>query len=131
MADWFAERTGIAVQLDASFNGRLSDECETQLFRIAQEALTNALRHSHARVVKLGLATDGDRLRLEIRDDGCGFDPTRRRTTALGLLSMEERALALGGRLEVTSVPDEGTAVVLDCPIVERPAAGYTRASDV
>jgi PAS domain S-box-containing protein len=102
---------------------RLDEAAEVTVYRIAQEALTNALRHAQARVVKLALATDGTRLRLEIRDDGCGFDPAHRRTTALGLLSMEERALALGGRLEVSSVPDQGTAVVLDCPLVQRAAA--------
>ncbi len=99
---------------------RLDEAAEVAIYRIAQEALTNALRHARARVVKLGLAANGTRLRLEIRDDGCGFDPSRRRTTALGLLSMEERALALGGRLDVASVPGEGTAVTLDCPMLER-----------
>jgi two-component system NarL family sensor kinase len=99
---------------------RLDEAAEVTVYRIAQEALTNALRHARARMVRLGLVANGSRLRLEIRDDGCGFDPGRRRTTALGLLSMEERALALGGRLAVTSVPGEGTAVILDCPLFER-----------
>jgi PAS domain S-box-containing protein len=102
---------------------RLDEAAEVTVYRIAQEALTNALRHAQARVVTLGLATDGTRLRLEIRDDGCGFDPAHRRTTALGLLSMEERALALGGRLEVSSVPAQGTTVILDCPLMQRAAA--------
>jgi PAS domain S-box-containing protein len=99
---------------------RLDETSEVTIYRIAQEALTNALRHARARTVKLELTTDGFRLRLEVRDDGCGFDPSSRRTTALGLLSMEERALALGGRLSVTSSPDAGTAIVLDCPVRER-----------
>jgi PAS domain S-box-containing protein len=102
---------------------RLEEAAEVGVYRIAQEALTNALRHGRARVVELRLAPDGVRLRLEVRDDGCGFDPSRRRTTALGLLSMEERALALGGRLEVTSVPGEGTTIVLDCPLAARSRA--------
>ncbi len=99
---------------------RLAEAAEVTVYRIAQEALTNALRHARARMVTLVLAAEAGRLRLEIRDDGCGFDPSRRRTTALGLLSMEERALALGGRLEVTSVPERGTTIVLDCPLVAR-----------
>lgn len=102
---------------------RLEEAAEVGVYRIAQEALTNALRHARARTVRLQLATDGARLRLEVRDDGCGFDPSRRRTTALGLLSMEERALALGGRLEVTSVPGTGTTIVLDCPLAARSRA--------
>ena len=93
---------------------RLEETAEVTVYRIAQEALANALRHAHARTVTLELATDQGRLRLEVRDDGCGFDPAHRRTTALELLSMEERALALGGRLAVTSVPSEGTTIVLE-----------------
>lgn len=102
---------------------RLEEAAEVGVYRIAQEALTNALRHAHAKTVRLQLMAEGARLRLEVRDDGCGFDPSRRRTTALGLLSMEERALALGGRLEVTSVPGAGTTIVLDCPLAARSAS--------
>jgi signal transduction histidine kinase len=102
---------------------RLDEGTEVTVYRIAQEALANALRHAHARTVELDLGTTADRLRLEVRDDGCGFDPARRRTTALGLLSMEERALALGGTLEVVSRPAEGTTIVLDCPLAARPRA--------
>jgi signal transduction histidine kinase len=83
--------------------------------------LTNALRHAAARTVRVELSTAAARLHLEVCDDGCGFAPGHRRATALGLLSMEERALALGGRLDVMSVPGQGTTVVLDCPIA--PAA--------
>ncbi len=102
---------------------RLAEALEVTVYRIAQEALTNALRHAQARTIRLELATRLGRLRLEIRDDGCGFDPSRRRTTALGLLSMEERALALGGRLTVTSLPGQGTTIVLECPLLERAPA--------
>ena len=101
---------------------RLEETAEVTVYRIAQEALTNALRHARARSVRLELAATAGRLRLEVRDDGCGFDPSRRRTTALGLLSMEERALALGGRLAVTSSAD-GTTIVLDCPLLARATA--------
>jgi PAS domain S-box-containing protein len=100
---------------------RLDEVAEVTVYRIAQEALTNALRHAAARTVRVELSTATARLHLEVCDDGCGFDPGHRRATALGLLSMEERALALGGRLDVRSVPDQGTTVVLDCPIA--PAA--------
>jgi PAS domain-containing protein len=63
---------------------RLAEALEVTVYRIAQEALTNALRHAQARSIRLELATRLGRLRLEVRDDGCGFDPSRRRTTALG-----------------------------------------------
>jgi len=52
-----------------------------------------------------------------VRDDGCGFDPADRHEQALGLLSMEERALAVGGGLEITSSPQQGSIVRLRCPI--------------
>ena len=102
---------------------RLEEAAEVGVYRIAQEAVTNALRHAGARTVRLGIAIARRRLRLVVRDDGCGFDPSRRRTTALGLLSMEERALALGGRLEVASAPGRGTTIVLDCPLAVRRAS--------
>lgn len=101
---------------------RLDETTEVTVYRIAQEALTNALRHARAERVALTVTVEGGRLRLVVRDDGRGFDPARRRTSALGLLSMEERALALGGRLEVASAPRRGTTIVLDCPLALRPA---------
>jgi len=102
---------------------RLDETAEVTVYRIAQEAVTNALRHAQARTVRLELTVAAPDLRLVVSDDGCGFDPARRRTTALGLLSMEERAVALGGRLAVTSVPKQGTSIVLECPCEERPSS--------
>jgi signal transduction histidine kinase len=102
---------------------RLDETAELTVYRIAQEALANAIRHAHARSVTIVLTARARRLRLEVRDDGCGFDPACRRAPALGLLSMEERALALGGRLDVFSQPGAGTVVRLDCPLMERQPA--------
>jgi two-component system sensor histidine kinase UhpB len=102
---------------------RLEETAEVTVYRIAQEALTNALRHARAHTVRLELGVVDGRLCLAVTDDGCGFDPSRRRTTALGLLSMEERAFALGGRLTVTSAPASGTTIQLDCPLLVRPSA--------
>jgi PAS domain S-box-containing protein len=101
---------------------RLSEEAEVGVYRIAQEALTNAIRHAEAGRVRLMLAAMGDILRLEVSDDGCGFDPDDR-SNALGLVSMEERALSLGGRLTIWSSPGGGTTVRLECPIGERASA--------
>jgi PAS domain S-box-containing protein len=102
---------------------RLEQDAEVAVYRIAQEALTNAIRHAQARSIVLTLSTAGRALALEVRDDGCGFDPGHHRGQALGLLSMEERALALGGRLEVKSAPGRGTVVRLECPVAERSPA--------
>ena len=99
---------------------RLGEENEVAVYRVAQEALTNAIRHAHATTITVSLSTADAMLRLEIRDDGCGFDPGERRREALGLVSMEERALALGGRVEVISAPSQGTAVRFFCPVIRR-----------
>jgi signal transduction histidine kinase len=96
---------------------RLDDGAELGIYRIAQEALSNALRHARARQVELALAASEQELRLEIRDDGCGFDPADRRAQALGLVSMEERAQALGGCFEVRSTAGKGTVVLVEIPL--------------
>jgi PAS domain S-box-containing protein len=96
---------------------RLDDGAELGIYRIAQEALANALRHARARSVDVTLAVAGHALRLEIRDDGCGFDPADRRSQALGLVSMEERAQALGGCFEVQSAAGKGTTVRVEIPL--------------
>jgi len=101
---------------------RLAEDAEVGVYRIAQEALTNAVRHANAATVELVLTIVEGRLRLEVSDDGRGFDPGDR-TNALGLVGMEERALSLGGRLSIRSRPDEGTTVCLECPFDGRTAA--------
>ncbi|MCC6766719.1 MAG: PAS domain S-box protein [Deltaproteobacteria bacterium] len=115
-----------ATVVEASFRTpipRLAEATEVAIYRIAQEALTNALRHAHARSVRLELHADRV-VRLEIRDDGCGFDSHRRRRDTLGLLSMEERALAVGARLVIESAPGAGTTVRLECPLETRAPEG-------
>jgi signal transduction histidine kinase len=100
---------------------RLDEETEIGVYRIAQEALANASRHAGARAIRLTLAVTGRELELEIADDGRGFAlAARRGSDALGLVGMEERALALGGSLEVRSAPGEGTLVRLTCPATLR-----------
>ena len=92
---------------------------DRELLRIAQEGLQNALRHARAERVAVLLAADGDRVVLEVRDDGVGFDPgaPEIRSRRLGLGSMEERARRLGGTLEIRSVAGEGTTVRLEAPV--------------
>jgi len=96
---------------------RLDPETEVTVYRVAQEALSNAVRHAGARAIVVTLAIAQGELTLEVRDDGDGFDPAARKAMPLGLASMEERALALGGRLEIRSAPGAGTTVVLRCPV--------------
>ncbi len=108
--------TRVVAELPPSIP-RLDETVEIDVYRIAQEALANAARHAHARTIHVRLALTDSRLELEVRDDGCGFVPNERRNPRLGLVAMQERALALGGHVAVTSAPALGTIVYLDCPI--------------
>ncbi|GAB3049631.1 PAS domain S-box protein [Stenotrophomonas tumulicola] len=94
---------------------RPDNDIEQACFRIAQESLTNALRHAHASQVSLHLRDIGQgRLHLQVRDDGEGFDPMGPR--GLGLIVMRERAQSVGGQLHIESAPGEGTLVDLHLP---------------
>jgi signal transduction histidine kinase len=89
---------------------------DADVLRIAQEALHNALRHAAPGLVSVTVAGDGDRLLVEVTDDGAGFEPgdAELRSKHLGLTSMEERARSIGGRLELRSAPGTGTTVRLE-----------------
>lgn len=88
---------------------------ELACFRIAQEALTNALRHAGAGTVEIAIESDRRELRLEVRDDGHGFDQAQAR--GLGLLTMRERAQQLGGTLSIDTAPGGGTLVRATLPL--------------
>ena len=88
---------------------------EEALFRVAQEALSNVLRHSHATLVQLTLAMTGETVTLSVADNGQGFDTTRHGHLGVGLLSMQERMKALGGNVQVESTPGKGARVVAYC----------------
>ncbi|MGQ4584440.1 ATP-binding protein [Lysobacter sp. F60174L2] len=92
---------------------------ELACFRIAQEALTNVIRHANASRVEVALAIAGDVLELRVEDNGAGFDP--RRTQGLGLVTMRERAEQLGGTLEMRRGSHGGTCVCARLPMA--PAA--------
>jgi signal transduction histidine kinase len=101
----------------------LSPEMETACFRIAQEALTNIVRHARARHVDVVLSGANGELKLLIKDDGIGFDmiQVQERTSTgncLGLVGMRERASLIGGRIEIESFPHSGTEVRALFPIV-------------
>jgi signal transduction histidine kinase len=97
-------------------NERLSPDEEIALFRVAQEALTNVVKHSHATRADVLLERRGDRLILMIEDDGTGFDAATRHTGRLGLAGMRERAEMLGGSLVVESSAGAGTTVLVEVP---------------
>ena len=111
LAAEFTQATGAPcrLQVDAAADG-LAPDAATQVFRLAQESLTNVRRHAHAMQVDLGLQRDGGHWLLTVIDDGAGFDPAGERS-GHGLLGMEERARLLGGTLEIDSRRGSGTAV--------------------
>ncbi len=96
---------------------------ETVLFRIAQESLTNVARHAHAHRVCISLKREREHISLQVRDDGCGFDPALRRQ-GLGIFGMRERAMLLDGTLTIQSRPGEGTLVQAVLPL---PASGVEK----
>lgn len=101
--------------------GALGPALEDGLFRIAQEAVVNAVRHAGPSRVEVRLAADGRWATLAVRDDGRGFDPEAAPPDAhYGLRSMRERAQELGGRLEVRSAPGRGTHVEVRVPLLRR-----------
>ncbi|MGQ0668104.1 MAG: GAF domain-containing sensor histidine kinase [Actinomycetota bacterium] len=105
------------IELTVAGECRLASQAEKEVFRISQEAMSNALRHSGAERVWIRLSMDGDRVSLEVQDDGKGFDPLAAGGHArLGLTSMRERVQLLGGVLAIDSAPGRGTTVSVEVP---------------
>jgi PAS domain S-box-containing protein len=94
----------------------LPGEVSVELLRVLQEALTNARRHSAARKVEVRLRMEGKAILIEVADDGRGFEPESAKS-GVGLSAMRERVEGLGGRIEVTSLPGEGTKVKVRVPL--------------
>ena len=122
VSSW-TERVQIALafQVNGAMGLRLPKDVETNLFRLAQEALHNIHKHSDARHVSVVLEVSGGRVLLVIEDDGRGFEqPAARRDAVsggLGLISMRERAALVGGELEIESVVGRGTTLRVVVPL--------------
>jgi signal transduction histidine kinase len=118
LAENFSRRTGIRVDYESNATGRLTDEAETHLFRIAQEALTNIARHSGATRVSMELIAAGEDLRLIIVDDGKGFQAdTQPATAGLGMLGMRARARSAGGEVIISSPVGAGLTIAVTIPM--------------
>jgi signal transduction histidine kinase len=117
-----AERTGIPIDITAPI-GRLPSAVETALYRIVQEAITNAIRHAVPTRITVNLWQEGGAVHVSINDDGRGFDAeaTMKRTgdRGLGLIGMGERVEALGGQLALRSAVRQGTEVSVVIPTGE------------
>jgi signal transduction histidine kinase len=111
----------IRIEIDASYEHRkLSEEVEQNVLRIAQEAVTNAVKHARASQVRIGLLVEARRLRLSVKDDGHGFELAGAFATTgghFGLLGMQERAERLGANLVISSEPDKGTEITVIVPL--------------
>jgi signal transduction histidine kinase len=118
-----AERSTVTNRLSCVFEGGggdtgLAPEHEHELLRVAQEALSNAVRHAHPRNVTIALVTDSDALELCVADDGCGMQepPEHVAQQGFGLTNMRERAQAIGGEWHLWTKPGEGTRINVRVP---------------
>jgi signal transduction histidine kinase len=109
------ERSGLLIHTTIRLSRRLDAEVETVVYRIVQEALTNAVKSADAKRIDIAVHDAGGVIRLTVRDDGHGFDPDQV-SKGLGLLGMRERAELLDGKLSISSAPGEGTTVELEVP---------------
>lgn len=115
----FASRTGVEVIVQGDeLAARPPATIENVLFRISQEALTNVSKHAQATQVTITVEMDDEMVRLIVADDGVGFTPTREpepgERHGWGLLSMAERAEAMGGHFRIESRPQEGTRIIVE-----------------
>jgi signal transduction histidine kinase len=119
----FQDASGVACTVNADAATQLTDEQETVLYRVTQEALSNVAKHARASQVWVLLASDNGLTRLQIRDDGVGFDPATTSTAELvehghfGLAGMRERVEMVGGRLLIDSGSGRGTTIAVELAV--------------
>lgn len=122
LCEKFSQRTGIDVEYQSTLSGRLVDETETHLFRIAQEALTNVGRHSGASKVSMKIEEVQGNVHFSIKDNGRGLAILEaERSPSLGMIGMRARARQSGGELKVSTPPGGGLTIDVIVPLV------YTR----
>ena len=124
LAEKFGQRTRLKVDYDSDFTGRLADETETHLFRIAQEAFTNIARHSEATEVKVRLAHSDQNIVLTIEDNGKGLPSHTGEiiySPSLGMVGMRARARQSGGELTASSVVPQGLRIEVVIPLKSSP----------
>src|ERR1700731_4399316 len=120
LADGISKRANLPIHIDAIVSGRLPTATETTLYRIVQEALTNAVKHARANNVWIRAWREDLTQCCTIRDDGAGFKMRRGQGSprkGLGLVAMRERVSAIGGTLQIESRPGHGTEVSVRLPL--------------
>ena len=108
-----SEKYGITAKVDASEDPVLSHDAKLCLYRVAQEALSNAVRHGRAEKIMIELGEDNGVVRMRVKDSGIGFDPDVL-SSGIGLISIQERVRMLGGDLVVKSQPQAGTEIIVE-----------------
>ena len=120
LADGISKRANLPIHIDATISGRLPTAAETTLYRVVQEALTNAVKHAKAGNVWIRAWREDFTQCCTIRDDGAGFKIRPGRGTprkGLGLVAMRERVSAIGGTLQIESRPGHGTELSIRIPL--------------
>jgi signal transduction histidine kinase len=129
LAERWSEASGVAAVTTVTGTPRpLAPEVEVTLLRVAQEALANVRKHARANRTALTLSYMNDRVALDARDDGVGFDPERMagsgREGGFGLGTMHERIERLNGTHSIESAPGEGTTLSVELPVTKgKPAS--------
>ncbi|MGH9742672.1 MAG: ATP-binding protein [Candidatus Acidiferrum sp.] len=120
LADAVSKRSGLRIEFETSIKSRLPASHETVLYRVVQEALTNAAKHSQAKCIRIQVRRLGSLLNCTICDDGIGFDlpavKTGKMHGGLGLLAMRERLNAIGGTFSIRSSGGQGTTIQIQIP---------------
>ena len=106
----------VAVTIGPGADVRLRSDAELEVYRIAQEAVRNAIQHASASTIAVSLTRTPGGLCLEVVDDGAGFDRSSVDPRRLGIVGMGERAAAIGGELEIDTANGEGTSIRLTIP---------------
>jgi len=132
LADGISKRANLPIHIEAPNPERLPSAIETTLYRIVQEALTNAVKHAKAGSVWIRARRENALLCCSIRDDGAGFDIRQVQETpqrkGLGLIAMQERVTAIGGTMQIDSRPGHGTILSIRIPLeVEHANSNRTR----
>ncbi len=109
-------RNDIHVDLNVNQEYHLPLEIEQALYRIVQESLANIARHSHASLVRIDLNYNEKTVEMVLSDNGCGFDPNQK-PAGVGLRTMRERAVMIGGGIEINSTPEQGTQIRIWAPL--------------
>lgn len=116
LVDELKQKVPMSITLEVDDTIVLPPNTEDHLFRIAQEALSNTLRHSKADSMDIRLVRTGDQVFMSLQDSGVGFDLEAKKQTSYGLLTMEERVNELGGSLKMISKVGEGTCIQIWVP---------------